>query len=104
MGKSYKQVSFVERALIQTQLVLRWSPAAIAAGLQRARTTVTCEMVRKGWQPEPKLARRGRPPVAGIIVPRRHNCAPASSLCCTAPISIERSARLARTGVSLCST
>ena len=28
MGKSYKQLSFVERALIQTQLVLRWSPAA----------------------------------------------------------------------------
>jgi IS30 family transposase len=34
MGKSYKQLSFVERALIQTQLVLRWSPRA--AGGYRA--------------------------------------------------------------------
>src|ERR1035438_10770195 len=65
MGKSYKQLSFVERALIQTQLVLRWSPAAIAAGLQRARSTVNREMARNGWQPEPELARRGRPRVAG---------------------------------------
>ena len=65
MGKSYKQLSFVERALIQTQLVLRWSPAAIAAGLQRARSTVTREMARNGWQPDPELAHRGRPRIAG---------------------------------------
>ena len=30
MGKSYRQLSFVERALLQAQWVLRWSPAAIA--------------------------------------------------------------------------
>jgi IS30 family transposase len=65
MGKTYKQLSFVERALIQTQLVLRWSPAAIAAGLQRARSTVTREMARNGWQPQAEIARRGRPRVAG---------------------------------------
>jgi len=59
MGKSYKQLSFVERALIQTQLVLRWSPAAIAAGLQRARSTVTREMARNGWLPEPEIVQRG---------------------------------------------
>ena len=65
MGKSYKQLSLVERALLQTQWVLRWSPAAIAAGLQRARSTVTREMARNGWLPEPEIALRGRPRVAG---------------------------------------
>ena len=65
MGKPYKQLSFEERALLQTQLVLCWSPAAIAAGLQRARSTVTREMLRNGWRPEPEVALRGRPRIAG---------------------------------------
>src|ERR1035437_8769571 len=65
MGDGYTQLSFGERALLQTQLVLGWSPAAIAAGLQRARSTVTREMARNGWRPEPGVARRGRPRVAG---------------------------------------
>src|ERR1039457_3843862 len=65
MGKSYKQLSLAERALLQTQLVMRWSPAAIAAGLQRARSTITREMARNGWLPEPEIALRGRPRVAG---------------------------------------
>jgi IS30 family transposase len=30
MGKSYRQLSLVERALLQVQLVLRWWPADIA--------------------------------------------------------------------------
>ena len=46
MGKPYKQLSFEAHALLQTQLVLRWSPAAIIAGFQQARSTVTCEMAR----------------------------------------------------------
>jgi len=65
MGKSYKQLSLAERTLLQTQLVLRWSPAAIAAGLQRARSTITREMARNGWLVEPEIALRGRPRVAG---------------------------------------
>jgi len=65
MGKSYKHLTLVERTLLQTQLVLRWSPAAIAAGLQRARSTITREMARNGWQPEPQIVLRGRPKVAG---------------------------------------
>jgi IS30 family transposase len=65
MGKIYQQLSLVERALIQTQLVLRWSPAAIAAGLQRARSTITREVARNGWLPEPQIALRGRPRIAG---------------------------------------
>jgi IS30 family transposase len=47
-GKSYTQLSLVDRALLQTQLVLRWSPAAIAAGLQLARSTTTREMAHNG--------------------------------------------------------
>jgi IS30 family transposase len=65
MGKSYTQLSLVERALLQTQLGMRWSPAAIAAGLQRARSTITREMARNGWLPEPEIALRGRPRIAG---------------------------------------
>ncbi len=65
MGKSYKQLSFVERALIQTQLVLRWIPAAIAAGIHRVRSTITRKMARNGWLPEPEIALRGRPRMAG---------------------------------------
>ncbi|HUV71176.1 MAG TPA: helix-turn-helix domain-containing protein [Terracidiphilus sp.] len=65
MGKSYTQLSLAERALLQTQLGLRWSPAAIAAGLQRARSTITREIARNGWLPEPEIALRGRPRVAG---------------------------------------
>ena len=65
MGKSYKHLSLEERALLQTQLGMGWSPAAIAAGLQRARSTITREMVRNGWRPKPEIALRGRPRMAG---------------------------------------
>jgi IS30 family transposase len=65
MGKSYKHLTLVERALLQTQLVLRWSPSAIAEGLQRARSTITREMARNGWLASPEIALRGRPRVAG---------------------------------------
>ena len=44
MGKSYRDLTLVERILLQTQLGLRWSPSVIAAGLQRARSTITREM------------------------------------------------------------
>ena len=65
MGKSYKHLSFEERALLQTPLVMGWSPAAIAAGLQRARSTITREMARNGWWAEPARRQRGRPRIAG---------------------------------------
>jgi len=65
MGKKYQHLSLAERSLLQTQLEMGWSPAAIAAGLQRARSTITREMARNGWQPDlfPRL--RGRPRKAG---------------------------------------
>jgi len=61
MGKSYSHLSLADRALLQTQLELRCSPAAIAAGLQRARSTITREMARNGWRPATAPRGPGRP-------------------------------------------
>ena len=73
MAKTYKQLTMEDRCLIQTQLSMSWSPAAIAAGLQRARSTITREMARNGWKAEPEGIRRGRPPIAGgYNAPRAH--------------------------------
>src|SRR5690349_11894392 len=63
MGKIYCHLDLQERALIETQLALGMRPAAIAAGLMRARSTVTREMLRNGWKPE--RVHRGRPTIAG---------------------------------------
>ena len=65
MAKSYEQLSLEERALIQVQLSMSWRPAAIARGLQRARSTITREMARNGWQPADPGPRRGMKPIAG---------------------------------------
>ena len=65
MAKGYQHLSMEERSLIQTQLSMGWRPAAIAAGLQRARSTITREMRRNGWRPSAPGPRRGRPPLAG---------------------------------------
>ena len=65
MGKSYTHLSLEERCLLQTQLEMGFSPAAIAAGLKRARSTITREMARNGWRSEPSPRLRGRPRKAG---------------------------------------
>jgi len=65
MGKSYTHLNLEERCLLQTQLEMGWSPAAIAAGLQRARSSVTREMARNGWRADPAVRQRGRPRKAG---------------------------------------
>jgi IS30 family transposase len=65
MGKIYQHLFLEERSLIQTQLSMGFSPAAIAAGLKRARSTVTREMYRNGWRPAVQRAHLGRPPIAG---------------------------------------
>ena len=40
MGKSYTHLNLEERCLLQTQFEMGLSPAAIAVGLKRARSTV----------------------------------------------------------------
>jgi IS30 family transposase len=65
MAKRYEQMSMEERSVLQTQLSMGWRPAAIAAGLQRARSTITREMARNGWRREPAGVPLGRPPIAG---------------------------------------
>ncbi|MDQ2925787.1 MAG: IS30 family transposase [Acidobacteriota bacterium] len=49
MAKGYLHLTGDERCLIQAQLSLRQSPAVIAAGLCRSRSTVTREIARNGW-------------------------------------------------------
>ena len=65
MGKIYSQLSIAERTMIQTQLGMEISPAAIALGLNRSVSTITRELHRNGWV-RPKACRGpGRPFVAG---------------------------------------
>ena len=54
MPRSYRHLEMQERALIETQLVLGMRPAVIAAGLRRAPSTVTREILRNGWRAAPK--------------------------------------------------
>jgi IS30 family transposase len=72
MARSYVHLETQERALIETQLRLGMSPAGIAAGLMRARSTVLREIRRNGWQSPPELARRGTMRIAG-----GYRCVPA---------------------------
>ena len=75
MGRNYRHLCFEERALIETQLRMGLSPAAIAVGLMRARSTVLREMRRNGWQSDFELARLSRHRIAGgyrsIVADRR---------------------------------
>jgi IS30 family transposase len=65
LAGQYKHISLEERALIQTQLELGFKPAAIAAGLKRARSTVLREIRRNGWQSPGRCSGRGLYSVAG---------------------------------------
>jgi IS30 family transposase len=58
MARSYVHLDTQERALIEAQLQLGMRPAAIAAGLVRARSTVIREIRRNGWHSPPELVRR----------------------------------------------
>lgn len=50
MRACYRQLDDVDRVTIQSQLEMGWSPGAIAAGLQRSRSTITRELFRNGWK------------------------------------------------------
>jgi IS30 family transposase len=62
MGNNYSHLDLQERVVIETQLTLGIKPAAIAAGLLRARSTVMREMRRNGGKAQPA---RGPQRVAG---------------------------------------
>ena len=61
MGKTYKHLSLQERVVVQTQLELGLSPGAIAAGLKRDRSSISRELRRNGWKPDPVVRGKGRP-------------------------------------------
>ena len=61
MGQSYGHITVEERCLIQVHLGLRHSPAAIAAGLCRSRSTIIREIARNGW-----VVGAGHKRVAGV--------------------------------------
>lgn len=50
MGKSFHHLDLSERVFIETQLTLGLSPAVIAAGLNRSRSTISREIRRNGWR------------------------------------------------------
>src|ERR1700761_179067 len=60
MGSHYKHLCMEERALIQTQLSMGWRPAAVAAGLQRSRSTVVRELRRNGWRSSLEVSYQSR--------------------------------------------
>ena len=65
MGRSYLHLSVEERAVIETQLRLGLSPAAIAVGLMRASSTIYREILRNGWLADSEQAGGGRRRIAG---------------------------------------
>jgi transposase, IS30 family len=67
MRKIYKQLSIEERTMIQTQLEMKITPAAIAFGLNRSASTISRELLRNDWVRPKALRSPGRPPVAGGV-------------------------------------
>ncbi len=65
MGSHYTQLNAEERAMIQMHLSLGSRPSKIAFYLGRARSTITRELVRNGWQRPSALVRSGRKLIAG---------------------------------------
>ncbi|MDD5059254.1 MAG: helix-turn-helix domain-containing protein, partial [Sideroxydans sp.] len=72
MTKKYKHITLEDRTLIQTQLQQGFSPAEIAASLDRPRSCITRELARNGWK-APVEHPVGRPAVAGGYSSSRAN-------------------------------
>jgi IS30 family transposase len=64
MKKKYEHLKLEERIKIQIMLETGHNPAAIAAGLCRARSCITRELARNNWSPSVK-GKIGRPLKAG---------------------------------------
>jgi IS30 family transposase len=65
MATSYLHLDLQERALIEMHLSLGLRPARIAVFLNRARSTITREILRNGWRRPSVLPRSGKKVVAG---------------------------------------
>jgi len=65
MCSTYQQLQLEERALIQTMLEQGHKPSAIAASLERSRSTISRELARNQYIPAAKPRSVGRPPIAG---------------------------------------
>jgi IS30 family transposase len=65
MGSGYTQLKPEERAMIQMHLSLGTRPSKIAFYLGRARSTITRELIRNGWQRPRLVSRPGKKLVAG---------------------------------------
>jgi hypothetical protein len=61
MYKRYKYLSFEDRVLIQTQLQLRFKPAARAVDLNIPHSRISQRLARNGWHSPPKVRSVGRP-------------------------------------------
>jgi IS30 family transposase len=65
MVKKYSHLTVEERIEIQMRLECRFSPSAIADGLNRPRSCIWRELMRNGWRKPPKVKSRGREARAG---------------------------------------
>jgi IS30 family transposase len=65
MAIGYSHLQIEERALIEMHLSMGTRPAAIAVYLNRARSTITRELLRNGWQRPRLVSRSGKKLVAG---------------------------------------
>jgi IS30 family transposase len=63
--EKYKQLSMVERSLIQSQLTLGFKPSWIALSLGRSVSTIIRELKRNSWVHTTGVVIRGRPAIAG---------------------------------------
>jgi IS30 family transposase len=65
MGISYTQLKAEDRSMLQMHLSLGTRPSKIAFYLGRARSTITRELIRNGWQRPRLVSRSGKKLVAG---------------------------------------
>ena len=66
MGTNYKHLSCEERTMVQLSLEQGCTLRTIARSVQRAPSSISCELKRNGWSnPATAPRKRGRPVLAG---------------------------------------